>query len=77
MEDYTEIENTETSESNETTPFAVELAKAFALSAAAVAGTFAGMALIGGAYNKLQDVKDAREARRNAKKEAKEIVKED
>lgn len=69
MEDIMEIENTETS--TDETSFAVELAKAAALGAATVIGTFAGMAVVSTTYNKCVEIMEAREAKKAAKKVAK------
>lgn len=74
------MEETTVNETSETTTdevsFGMELAKAFAISAASVAGSFAGIALLGAAYNKIVDVKESRKARKLIK-ETTEEPKED
>ena len=69
-ENTTEIVETNEMNENEVN-FPVELAKAFALSAAAVAGTFAAMAVIGGVVNGIGTLKEKREQKKLAKEEAK------
>ena len=74
MEETTVNETSETS--TDEVSFAIEIAKAFAISAASVAGSVAGMAILGLAYNKFVDVKESRKAKKLIKETTKE-TKED
>jgi uncharacterized protein (DUF2062 family) len=45
--------------------FGKEVAKAFVISTAATAGTFAGILAVGYAYGKIQDFREARRTKKN------------
>lgn len=58
-------------ETPETTTLGIEMGKAFLVSAAATAGTFAAMVAVGAIINKTQDFAHKRKIQKLEKKEAK------